>query len=237
MAEIQETLTKEGKLDDALKVKTARGNAGKAASSLGGGPGGGEGEDGWQVIFDGQSLKLWKPAVSSRNFPIKDGALFAMRITEEVDYLFFKGSPQVPEKLKNFELRARVRADPEANSGFYFHLHGKAAGRGGHPASGVEVSLQNGAKPAKFPTGSLYDLTPIEAATLNQADWFEIHFKVTGRIVTVTINGKPYLEHLVAESTGEDQKGIQAEGGLLAIQANSKNGGYYFEKIEIKPLP
>ncbi len=236
MEAYQSQLTKEGKLDDALKVKAARAKTAEAGVPQKASSPAPPEEGGWQVVFDHGSLDLWRPNGSSRNFQMVDGALFARRNTDEADYLYFKGSPSLPEKLKNFELRARVRADAEANSGFYFHLNGRETLRG-NPASGVEVSLHNGAKSVKFPTGSLYDLTPMDAASLDQSEWFEVHFKVVDRIVTVLLNGQPYLEHLVAASPGENQKGIQAEGGRLAIQANSRDGGYYFEKIEIRPLP
>ncbi len=236
MQAYQSQLTKDGKLDDALKVKAARAKIAEAAAPQKASAPAPPDESGWQVVFDRDSLDLWRPNGSSRNFQMVDGALFARRNTDEADYLYFKGSPSLPEKLKNFELKARVRADAEANSGFYFHINGRETLRG-HPASGVEVSLHNGSKPVKFPTGSLYGLTPMDAASLDQSEWFEVHFKVVDRIVTVLLNGKPYLEYLVAASAGANQKGIQTEGGRLAIQANSKDGGYYFEKIEIKPLP
>lgn len=238
----QTLLTTEGKLDEALKVKAARAKSPPVASAkpgavAGGATAGDAKEEGWHVVFDGTSADLWKPKGSSRNFPVVDGALLAKRSTEEADYLFFEGTPSVPEGLKNFELKATVKADAEANSGFYFHVNGRGVDRGGHPASGVEVSLHSGAKSMKFPTGSLYNLTPMDPSSLNQSDWFEIHFKVVDRVVTVLLNGQPYLEHLVPAATGPDTKGIQAEGGRLAIQAISKEGGYHFRKISIKPLP
>jgi hypothetical protein len=234
----QTLLTTEGKLDDALKVKAARAEVAKRlAKAAAGSPSGRTAEEGWQVIFDGGSLDLWKPQGSSRNFQIEEGILVVKRSTEEADFLFLKGNESVPETLRNFELKATVKADAEANSGFYFHINGRAVGRGGHPASGVEVSLHSGAKPTKFPTGSIYDVTPMEPSSLNQSDWFEIHFKVVDRVVTVLLNGQPYLEHLVPAAAGPDMKGIQVEGGRLAIQANSKDGAYHFQKISIKPLP
>lgn len=234
----QTLLTTEGKLDDALKVKAARAEVAKRlASGAAGSSSGEEEEEGWQVIFDGGSLDLWKPRGTIRNFQIIDGCLVAKLDTVEADYLFFRGTPSVPEKLKDFELKATVRGEVDGNSGFYFHINGRAVRPAGHPLSGVEVSLYYGDKSNKAPTGALYDYTPRTPAALNQSDWFEIHFKVVDRVVTVFLNGEPFLEELVPAATGPDTKGIQAEGGQLAIQANSKDGAYHFQKISIKPLP
>lgn len=230
----QTQLTREGRLDDALKVKAVREKLATTPVPAGATP---SADEGWQLIFDGRTLDLWKPEGSSRNFAVENGTMFAKRITEEPGYLYFKGSPTVPEILKNFEMRAKVRAEGDANSGIYFHLNGREKGRGGHPNSGVEVSLHSSNRPYKFPTGSLFDLTEVTPSTINQSEWFEIHFKVVDRVVNVWLNGQPFVEHLVPAASGADQKGIQSEGGKIAIQANSKEGGYYFEKIEIKPLP
>jgi hypothetical protein len=234
----QTLLTTEGKLDEALKVKAARGKAAVKLAVPQTTPGAegasGDGEAGWQVVFDGGDIKNWKPKNSLRNFPVNDGVLAAQIANEGADVLFFKGLADVPAILKNFELKATVRSDPEANSGFYFHLDGEDFER--FPTTGMEVSLHCGAKPVKYPTGSIYGETEMKGSTVNQADWFEIHFKVVDRVVTVSINGEPYLEHLGALSTGPGTKGILADGGRLAIQANSRDGAFYFQRISIKPL-
>lgn len=237
----QTLLTTEGKLDEALKVKNARENvtAKLSLSSATASPGtpataSGESEKGWNVVFDGNDLKLWKPRSSSRNFQITDRAFAARIVTDSPDYLFFKGSGDVPQILKNFELKATIKADPEANSGFYFHLDGDDIEK--HPASGIEVSLHKGAKPMKYPTGSIYNVTEMAPSSVNQAEWFELHFKVVDQNITVWINGEVYLEHVASLSSGPGTKGILSDGGKLAIQANSKDGAYYFQNISIKPL-
>ncbi len=230
----QMQLTKEGKLDDALKVKALRA---KFATAPGPATGGTPADDGWQVVFDGKALDLWRPEGSSRNFALENGAVLAKRVTDDPGYLFFKGSLTLPEKLKNFELRARVRGENEANSGIYFHINGRAKIPSGHPATGVEVSLYRGSKPYKFPTGTLHGFTEMPAPALDQSQWYELHFRVVDRSVTVWLDGKLFVEQIIPYAPGENEKGIQPEGGLIAIQANSMEGGFFFEKIEIKPLP
>jgi len=236
----QTLLTTEGKLDEALKVKQARGSAPArlslpATAAPTAAPAGGS-EGGWHVVFGGDDLGPWKPRKSSRNFPVTDGILAAKKAADEPDYLFFKGTVAVPEILRNFELKATVKADPEANSGFYFHLDKGGAGQGAHPTSGLEVSLHSGTKPAKYPTGAIYGVTETKPASVNQAEWFELHFKVVDRVVTIFIDGKLYLEHLAPLASEPGAEGILEEGGRIAIQANSKDGGYYFQEISIKPL-
>lgn len=237
----QTRLTTEGKLDEAVKVKAARGKAAAGLSLPGGAsvatkatsrPSAAD-EPGWHVVFDGSGLDLWKPRESSRNFPVQDGILAARLVSDQPDFLFFKGSPDVPKNLKNFELKATVKADPEANSGFYLHLDGEGDG----PLdTGLEVSLIRSPKTVTYPTGAIHGITATAPSTINQAEWFEIHLKVVDRVVTVSLNGSVYLEHLAPLSSGPRTKGILPEGGRLAIQAYSKNGAYYFQRIAIKPL-
>lgn len=88
----------------------------------------------------------------------------------------------------------------------------------------------------KCPTGSLDNVTPMDPSSLKQSDGFEIHLK-GGRSRRHRPPQRAALEHLVLSATGPDTKGIEAEVGRLAIQANSKEGGYHFRKISIKPLP
>lgn len=230
----QTQLTREGRLDDALKVKAVREKFATAPPPTGSG---GSADEGWQVVFDGTSLDRWRLDGSSRNFALENGVVLAKRVSDDPGYLYFKGSPTLPEKLKNFELRARLRGENEANSGIYFHINGRAKIPSGHPATGVEVSLYRGSKPYKFPTGTLHGFTEMSPPELDQSQWYELRFRVVDQTVTVWLNGKVYLEQSVPIAPGDNEKGIQPEGGLLAIQANSTEGGYFFEKIEIKPLP
>lgn len=230
----QTQLTREGRLDDALKVKAVREKLATAPVPAGAGS---SADEGWQVVFDGTSLDRWRFDGSSRNFALENGVVLAKRVSDDPGYLYFKGSPTLPEKLKNFELRARLRGENEANSGIYFHINGRAKIPSGHPATGVEVSLYRGSKPYKFPTGALHGFTEMPAPALDESQWYELRFRVIDQTVTVWLDGKVYLEQSVPIAPGDNEKGIQPEGGLLAIQANSTEGGYFFEKIEIKPLP
>ncbi len=112
---------------------------------------------------------------------------------------------------------------------------GGEEGEGG-AGGGSEGGLHKGAEPMKYPTGSIYNVTEMAPSSVNQAEWFELHFKVVDQNITVWINGEVYLEHVATLATGPGTKGIRSEGGRLAIQANSKDGAYYFQNISIKPL-
>lgn len=239
----QTLLTREGKLEEALKVKNAREMAAaKVAAPSANDPSiaslktTSEVTSAWHEIFDGADLKNWKPTESSRNFRLVDGILAARRETDEPDHLIFQGTDKVPAVLRNFELKATIKADPVANSGIYFHIDERITGRGGFPDDGIEVSLFNGPDPARYryPTGTLHSAATEAPAKIDQTQWFELHFKVQDRTVTVTLNGKPYLEHLAVIATKESPKGISEEGGRLAIQANSKEGAFYFQNIAVK---
>lgn len=240
----QAFLTKEGRLEEALAVKQAREAAATRMAPKPGGdraatspnPDSAANNDGWELIFDGSDLKSWKPAESSRNFRLADGILAAKRETDGPDHLIFQGNGKVPAVLRNFELKATTKADPTANSGFYFHINERISGPKGFPEDGIEVSLYNGPRTARFPTGTLHGLTPEAHTNLDQSTWFELYFKVQDETVTVSLNGKPYLEYVAPLATDDQPKGIRKEGGRLAIQANSKDGAFYFQKISVRIL-
>ena len=247
----QTLLTTEGKLDDALKVKEARGNAAAVLQNRGASKGASpslpsttaptplgvadQGE-GWHEIFNGIDLTSWKPHRTQRSFQIADGVLSARKESKDPDRLYFEGDVAVPELLKNFEMKMTIKADAESNSGIYFHTIGRTDDEKGNPETGLEISLMKGKGVIQYPTGSIHGQGPRRPSQVNQADWFDLRFRVEGQKVTVWINDKFYYEQVAPLAGSSKTRGIQPEGGRIAVQAMSTEGAFHFKSIAVKVL-
>src|SRR5690606_33137107 len=150
------------------------------------------------------------------------------------DMLFFEGDVVVPRQLKNFEMLLTLKADGEANSGICFHTVGRADDHRGNLESGLEISLMKAKTFVNYPTGSLYGQGRRNPSRVNQADWFDLRFRVEGQKVTVWINGKFYYDEMAPLAGSSKTRGLQVEGGRIAIQAMSKEGAYHFKRIAVK---
>lgn len=192
--------------------------------------------EGWHEIFNGRDLSSWKPMRTSRSFQVADGVLSAKRESKEPDYLIFEGNVAVPEVLRNFEMEITIKSDSEANSGVYFHLVGRTEDRNGNPENGLELSLIKRKGAIQFPTGAIHGEGPQRAFDVNQADWFDLRFRVEGQKVTVWINGTMYYERTVPLASSTKSFGIQPDGGRIAIQALSTEGAYHFKRIAVRVL-
>ncbi len=247
----QTLLTTEGKLDDALKVKEARGNASTLLESRRASKGGiaaplsttapatsgaADQGEGWHEIFNGIDLTSWKPHRTPRSFQIADGIISAKKESKEPDRLYFEGDVSVPEILKNFEMKVTIKADAEANSGIYFHTIGRSDDDNGNPETGLEIGLMKGKGVIQYPTGSIHGQGPRRPFQVNQADWFDLRFRVVDQNVTVWINDKIYYEQVAPLAGSSKTRGIQPEGGRIAIQAMSTEGAFHFKRIAVKVL-
>ncbi len=149
----------------------------------------------WKPVFNGRDLTGWGAMNRSDSFSVREGVLIAevpSGIT--TDFLWFEGLPGVPASLANFELRATIKADSNANSGIYFHCSGLPA-KSGRSLEGYELALQNDG-PLRFPTGALYGVThALTPPEIDQRQWFDLRLRVTGRRIQVWLNEEPYLDY------------------------------------------
>ena len=73
--------------------------------------------EGWQLLFDGQSISDWKASDKPGTFSVSDGQIV---VKGPRSHLFYLG-PVANHDFKNFELRVDLLTKPHANSGVYFH--------------------------------------------------------------------------------------------------------------------
>ncbi|MFM8704628.1 MAG: DUF1080 domain-containing protein, partial [Planctomycetia bacterium] len=72
-------------------------------------------EEGFVQLFDGKTLDGWKISEHPESWKIADGAIVA---NGDRSHLFYVGDDK---PYVNFELRADVKTETEANGGIYFH--------------------------------------------------------------------------------------------------------------------
>jgi hypothetical protein len=110
----------------------------------------------WVDLFNGKNLSGWKANLQPDSFKVVDGVIRAQSTKDRV-HLFYMGEGKdgTAVRFKNFELKATVRGEPNANSGIFFHTDTSVRDVKNHLAKGYEVQLNSNSK-EKRKTGSLY---------------------------------------------------------------------------------
>lgn len=187
---------------------------------------------GWTPLFDGKSLDGWKASENTGTFTVKDGEIL---VHGARSHLYYVG-PVNNANFTNFEFKADVKTEINANSGIYFHT---AYQDTDWPAKGFEVQVNNTHTDIKK-TGSLYNVKDSNhQSRAFDYEWFTEHIIVQGKHVTIKVNG-----HTVVEWTQpDDWKGVEGwpgrtlSSGTFALQGHDPASIVHFKNIMVKPLP
>ena len=200
-----------------------------------------EGE--WISMFNGKDLSGWKSNAATEMksgrgadiFTVKDGELV---VSGGRAHLFYVG-PDGNAKFKNFELKAKVKTTPGANSGIYFHTEYQDAG---WPSKGYECQVNATHSDVKK-TGGLYAVADVlNTAPHKDNEWFDYSIKVDGRHIVISINGKVTTDWTQPEdwdpkTSLKGMPGRMLGEGTIAIQGHDPKSTIYYKDIQIKPLP
>ena len=215
-----------------------------------------EKQQGWKLLWDGQTTKGWR-AAKGTEFPkqgweVKDGVL---SVLETGGAESRAGGDIVTEaEFAAFELRLDFRLTPGANSGIKYYVDtdlNKAAGS----AIGLEYQLLDDARHPDAKMGrdgnrtlaSLYDLIPAAATKPAKpiGEWNEARIVSDGRHVEHWLNGVKVLEYergseafrkLVAASKYKvwPAFGERAKGPILLQDHGNRVS---FRSVRIRELP
>lgn len=198
--------------------------------------------DGWQPLFDGETLKGWTSKNGSPTGPgwvVENGAIHRQSASGDI--------VSVGEYL-NFELEFEWKASPKANSGLKYRVADyEPAGKG----IGLEYQVlddaghNNGANP-KTAAGSLYDLIP--AATAKKlkpvGEWNSSRVVAKGALIEHWLNGDKVLS--VDLSSEEWKKALGASKFRAAADFGTKKGRIllqdhgdeaWFRALRVRELP
>lgn len=193
----------------------------------------------WRSLFNGKDLEGWEANEHPESFSVSEGRIKCHGVQGGA-HLFFVGADKKDKTFKDFELELQFRAQPESNSGVFFHTGPKK--REGTPwlAKGYEIQLNTTAK-EKRKTGSLYGVKDLlEESGLDETKWQTFKLIVHGKKIQVFINSKLVNEYLEPENPQRDKKRkdrvLDPKGGAIALQAHDPNSVYFFKDIRIRKL-
>ncbi len=187
--------------------------------------------DGWYSLFDGKTLDGWHAAETPSSFKVEDGVLVVGG--GERGHLFYDG-PVNNHDFKNFEFKAEVMTEPNANSGIYFHTKYQESN---WPGQGYEVQVNN-SHPDPRRTPSLYGIKDNADTPVKDHEWYEYHIIVNGQQITIKINGKTIIDYTEPETPPQfDGRDRKLSHGTFALQAHDPGSVVRFRNIKVKPLP
>ena len=174
-------------------------------------------QEGWVMLFDGETLFGWEPVGQAR-WQVVDGVIVGDGTA--------RGFLRTTTAFGDYELELDFRAPDTTNSGVF--LHTKA--RPGSPQTDCyELNIAPGDNP--YPTGSFVKRQRVEdemrlrALKAGDGEWHHYHVVVRGGHVTVELNGVRVLDY-------DDPKPLRR--GYIALQQNS--GPVAFRNIVLRPL-
>jgi len=190
-----------------------------------------ENDEGWIPLWDGKTFEGWKASENPGSFTIVGGTI---KVDGPRAHLYYVG-PVESHNFKNFEFKARVKTEPGANSGIFFHT---ASQEEGWPSKGYEVQV-NQTHSDWRKTGSLYSFNDVKEVYVKDNEWYTEHIIVQGDKVTVKINGKTVMEYVESEDNNRpaDAGEKKIDRGTFALQAHDPESVIYYKDIMVKPLP
>lgn len=199
-------------------------------------------------LFDGETLSGWRVTEENPDsFRVEDGAIVAEGPRA---HLFYDGPHGTA--FTDFELTLKVKTEPGANSGVYFHTTYQADD---WPRLGLEAQI-NATQHDFRKTGSIYAVYDIRAyaddvevpvlgfdgnayvtrpaAPHLDAEWFDYTIRVEDGTVSTRVNGELLVRWQQPEDwTNENQR---ISSGTFALQAHDPGSKVSFKDIEVTIL-
>jgi len=200
-----------------------------------------EREDGWTLLFDGETYQGWTTSseTPSRR-PIEDGAINphgcgAYMVIHE-------------KQWTNFVLKLDFKQSPKCNSGVFFRVHSLVPKEGKDVGfNGLEIAIDDTETAGYHDSGALYDLAkPVRNALRPIGEWNRLVLTCSGSKVIVVLNGEGVnaVDLAEFEEPGKRPDGTAHKFGI-AIKEHPRTGyiglqdhgaDIWFKNIKILPL-
>ena len=177
----------------------------------------------WRPLFNGKDLAGWKPHGAER-WAVEKGEILGETLTKEYGYLSTENT------YRDFELKAKFKAEGAGNSGIFFH-----SSLTGTDIAGVQAEVD---PRAGMFTGGLYEaagrewlIKPAPAAekALRVGGWNDMRILVQGPRVRTWVNGVAAVDYVDPSPKFTD--------GVIALQLHSGGEGRMrFKDISIREI-
>ncbi len=168
---------------------------------------------GWVQLFNGQNLNGWNP-IGDANWTVENGIVTAN--AGKGGFLVSK------ESYGNFQLRAEIWVDSDANSGIF--IRGSDPARIGGMTS-YEVNVFDKRPGPEYGTGAIVNVGKVDPMPKAGGHWNYLEIEADGPTMTIMFNGIRTVNHV------RDDK---HPSGVIALQYG--NGIVKFRRVEIRPL-
>ena len=164
----------------------------------------------WKTLFDGKSLDQWTP-IGNANWKVADGAVQADMGT---GFLVSKAM------YGDFELRAEIWVNDEANSGIFIREEDP---KDISSMKGYEVNIFDKRPDQAYRTGAIVDVAKPAAQINAGGRWNTMEIAAKGSHFTIKLNGV---------TTVADAQDAKHPRGFIALQYGA--GTVRFRKVEIR---
>lgn len=180
-------------------------------------------QDGWILLFDGQSLYGWeaeKPE-NAKDWVAKDGVITC---SDKAGFNHLKSKAI----FRDFWLTLEFKVNTKGNSGIFFR-----GGNEGKPFVGPDGIIgyeaqvdDNDPRGLKYTTGALYDRAPAASLIKGENEWRRYDIIAEGDHIVTKINGQPMVDFHDTTFTH----------GHFGLQHHNPGSVIEYRNIKLKPL-
>ncbi|MCC6906968.1 MAG: DUF1080 domain-containing protein [Phycisphaerales bacterium] len=189
-------------------------------------------EQGWKLLFDGQSLRGWTPTGNPVAWVAEEGMIQCRPGGG--------GWLRTVDQYRDFELFADFKISKGGNSGLAI----RASSTSDPAFSGMELQIYDscGKPTALNCCGAVYNaIAPTEQAVKPAGEWNTYRVLIKGDTLNVWLNGRQIHKDERLDSRGivhqaQDKRPLQSriKSGYIAFQDHGN--GAYFKNIRIRPI-